>query len=197
MKTIKLTEDEFMQVVDDACEEIFHSESGYANKLCKRVSELMAERKRIKEMEQEDTSTGTRSEKEYVVVVYDPKGTILPETLEGYVVQKLPATYDLADSVMHQDDKEPQDWAVSEIDSRLDRWMQEEHLYGRKGKNCVMLDHYMHSASKSNLKKWGMQLKQKTPALIMPVQLPLLTGRLAAIVVKGDKLNDDITHIEE
>lgn len=186
-----------MQAIDDACEEIFHEDSGYANKLCKRVSELVAERKRIKEMEQEDTPTEKRSEKEYVVVVYDPKGTLLTETLEGYVIQKVPAAYTLEDHTSRQDPKEPQDWPVSEIDYRLDRWAQEEYTCGRKGKKCITLDHFMQSGSKGYLKKWGMQVKQKTPALILPVQLPLLTGRVASIVIKGDKLNDDITHIEE
>ena len=186
-----------MQAIDDACDEIFHENSGYANKLCKRVSELVAERKRIKEMEQENEPTKERSDKEYVIVVYDPKGTLLPETLEGYVIQKLPATYDLGDETVHPDDREPQDWPVRELDSRLDRWTQEEHIYGRKGKKCFTLDHFMQSASKSSLKKWGMQVKQKTPALIMPVQLPLLTSLATTLVIKGDKLNDDITHIEE
>ena len=164
--------------LENAIQELNDKDSLVGKQIHDRVDELLGEISRTKQMEKEDKEREEAEKpycsKEYIVVVYDPKGAVLPETLEGYVFQKNLTTKRLSCSA---DSAEfaPEDWPLRELDSRLERYILNQRGSGKKGMSvCVTLDEFMEHGNKTELKKWGLDRKAKTPALIMPVKLQVL-----------------------
>lgn len=170
--------DDVIESLNNAIEELNDKDSLVGKQIRDRVDELLGEISRTKRMEKEEKEREEAEKpycsKEYIVVVYDPKGTVLPDTLEGYVFQKNLSTRRLT-ATLEDADFAPEDWPLREIDSRLERYILNQRGSGKKGMAVyVTLDEFMEHGNKTELKKWGLDRKTKTPAIIMPVKLQVL-----------------------
>lgn len=170
-----ITVDDVITTLRQALEEMPSAEEQVADKLLNRANELLGEisreRKLDKEEKDKEEAKKPYCSNEFLIVVEDPSGEILPAgPIEGFILRKCLTTKRVNGA--HGADYPVADWDIEELPKRLDHFI--DQTVNKKGHHYMYLEEFMEHGKNSLLKEWGLDRKSKFSAHVIPVKLESL-----------------------